>query len=230
VAAHKGPTAPPLASRSSLREQIEVSLRAALITGEIRPGVVYSAPALAERFGVSATPVREAMLDLIKDGMIVAVPNKGFRIVETSDEELDEITELRRLLEVPTVGRIATIITSKQVDHLRAIAGVVNKAAVKGDTMAFVEADRHFHLELLRVGGNTRLVDMVNQLRIRTRLYGLEELAAAGHLGRSSEEHVALLDAVASGDRRSAERIMSQHLGHVRGVWANRHELPQADE
>lgn len=207
-----------------------MSLRAALITGEMRPGMIYSAPVLAERFGVSATPVREAMLDLIKEGMIVAVPNKGFRIVETTDQDLDEMTELRRLLEVPTVGRIATIVTPEQVDHLRAIAGHVMKAAAKGDMTAYVEADRHFHLELLLVGGNARLVDMVNQLRMHTRLYGLEELAAAGHLGRSSEEHLALLDAIEAGDRRGAERIMTQHLGHVRGIWANRHELPLADE
>lgn len=63
-------------------------LRAALVAGEMVPGVTYSAPVLAERFGVSATPVREAMLDLINEGMIVAVPNKGFRIVETTDQDL----------------------------------------------------------------------------------------------------------------------------------------------
>jgi DNA-binding FadR family transcriptional regulator len=63
---------------------------------------------------------------------------------------------------------------------------------------------------------------------MNTRLYGLEELAASGHLGQSSEEHLSLLDALEAGDRRGAERIMAQHLGHVRGIWANRHEQPSA--
>lgn len=226
MTAPEGTGAPPLASRSSLREQIAVSLRAALIAGEMPPGVIYSAPALAKRFGVSATPVREAMLDLIKEGVIAAVPNKGFRIVETTDQDLDEIIELRRLLEVPTVGRIATIITPEKVDHLRAIAERMMKVAAQGDAVAYIEADHQFHLALLRVGGNARLVDMVDQLRMHTHLYGLEELAAAGQLGRSSEEHLALLDALEAGDRRAAARIMAQHLGHERGIWANRHEQP----
>lgn len=217
-----------MASRTSLREQIGVSLRAALVAGDMVPGVTYSAPALAERFGVSATPVREAMLDLINEGMIVAVPNKGFRIVETTDKDLDEMTELRRLIEVPTVGRIAKSITREQVAGLRLIATRIMDAAAKGDIVTYIEADRQFHLELLSVSGNARLVDLVEQLRMNTRLYGLEELAASGHLGQSSEEHLSLLDALETGDRRGAERIMAQHLGHVRGIWANRHEQPSA--
>jgi DNA-binding GntR family transcriptional regulator len=228
VTASSGPLTPPVASRTSLREQIGVSLRAALVAGEMVPGVTYSAPVLAERFGVSATPVREAMLDLINEGMIVAVPNKGFRIVETTDQDLDEMTELRRLIEVPTVGQIAKSITSEQVDGLRLIATRIMDAAAKGDVVTYIEADRQFHLELLRLSGNTRLVDLVDQLRMNTRLYGLEELAASGHLGRSSEEHLTLLDALEAGDRRGAERVMAQHLGHVRGIWANRHEQPSA--
>jgi DNA-binding FadR family transcriptional regulator len=59
---------------------------------------------------------------------------------------------------------------------------------------------------------------------MNTRLYGLEELAASGHLDKSSQEHLELLDALVQGDRRAAERIMARHLGHVRGIWANRHE------
>lgn len=219
-----GPSAPLLASRTSLREQVAASLRASLVAGDMLPGVTYSAPALAERFGISATPVREAMLDLIKEGMVVAVPNKGFRVVDTTDKDLDEMTELRRLVEVPTVGRIAGIITADQLDHLERIATRIAKAAAKGDAVAFIEADREFHLDLLRVAGNERLVDLVDLLRMNTRLYGLEELAARGDLGRSSDEHRELLAALAAHDRRGAERIMARHLGHVRGLWANRHE------
>ncbi|MFZ4511913.1 MAG: GntR family transcriptional regulator, partial [Candidatus Nanopelagicales bacterium] len=95
---------PTIGERTSLRERVAESLRAALVSGRMVPGTTYSIPALAEQFGVSATPVREAMLDLVNEGIMSAVPNKGFRVVELSDAELDQITELRRLLEVPTVG------------------------------------------------------------------------------------------------------------------------------
>ncbi len=73
-----GPALPALGGRGpSYRERVADALRAALIAGELRPGEVYSAPGLATRFGVSATPVREALLDLAKEGLVDVVPNKG---------------------------------------------------------------------------------------------------------------------------------------------------------
>src|SRR5919199_1566442 len=89
------PDLPVLGGRKpSHRERVADALRAALIAGELRPGEVYSAPGLAARFGVSATPVREAMLDLVREGLVDTVPNKGFRVRDLSDRELDEITEM----------------------------------------------------------------------------------------------------------------------------------------
>jgi DNA-binding GntR family transcriptional regulator len=188
------------------------------------PGTTYSIPALAEQFGVSATPVREAMLDLVNEGIMSAVPNKGFRVVELSDAELDQITELRRLLEVPTVGDLAGAIDRAAVRRLRSLADAVGDAARRGDVVGYVEADRELHLALLAEAGNPRLVEMVGRLRDQSRLYGLEQLAAEGVLVDSAAEHMRLIDALESGDRRAAERVMAHHLDHVRGIWASRRE------
>src|SRR6185312_16792620 len=98
---------PDLGSRMSLRQQVTEALRGAVVSGVMEPGELYSAPNLAAMLGVSATPVREAMLDLAKEGLIEAVRNKGFRVIELTDAELDQLTELRSLLEVPTVAAIA---------------------------------------------------------------------------------------------------------------------------
>ena len=76
---------PAVAGRQSLREQVGHALRAALVTGQLKPGEVYSAPGLAAQFGVSATPVREAMLDLAKEGLVEVARNKGFRVVAVGD-------------------------------------------------------------------------------------------------------------------------------------------------
>ena len=95
---------PDFGSRTSLRQQVTEVLRGAVITGAMRPGALYSAPALATRFGISATPVREAMLDLVKEGLIETVRNKGFRVTALTDQELDDITEIRMLIEVPTTA------------------------------------------------------------------------------------------------------------------------------
>jgi DNA-binding GntR family transcriptional regulator len=215
---------PSIGERTSLRERVAESLRAALVSGRMVPGTTYSIPALAEQFGVSATPVREAMLDLVNEGIMSAVPNKGFRVVELSDAELDQITELRRLLEVPTVGELAGAIDRAAIRRLRSLAAAVSDAARRGDVVGYVEADRELHLALLAEAGNPRLVEMVGRLRDQSRLYGLEQLAAEGVLVDSAAEHMRLIDALESGDRRAAERVMAHHLDHVRGIWASRRE------
>ncbi|MGA1088751.1 MAG: GntR family transcriptional regulator [Candidatus Nanopelagicales bacterium] len=213
-----------IGGRTSLRERVAESLRAALVSGRMAPGTTYSIPALAEQFGVSATPVREAMLDLVNEGIVAPVPNKGFRVVELTDAELDQITELRRLLEVPTVGALAGAIDRSSIKRLRSLASEVSDAARRGDVVAYVEADRELHLALLAGAGNPRLVEIVGRLRDQSRLYGLEQLAAEGVLVDSANEHMQLIDALESGDRLAAERVMAHHLDHVRGIWASRRE------
>jgi len=168
--------------------------------------------------------VREAMLDLVNEGIVAPVPNKGFRVVELTDAELDQITELRRLLEVPTVGALAGAIDRSSIKRLRSLASAVSDAARRGDVVAYVEADRELHLALLAGAGNPRLVEIVGRLRDQSRLYGLEQLAAEGVLVDSANEHMQLIDALESGDRLAAERVMAHHLDHVRGIWASRRE------
>ncbi|MEU8577853.1 GntR family transcriptional regulator [Streptomyces asoensis] len=206
---------------SSYRERVADALRAALIAGELRPGEVYSAPALATRFGVSATPVREAMLDLAKEGLVHAVPNKGFRVTEVSDRQLDEYTHVRALIEIPTVVALVRTADPVSLEALRPAAREIVTAAVAGDLIAYVEADTRFHLGLLALAGNTHLVEVVRGLRGRARLYGLTALAASGRLLSSAEEHLELLDALLARDERAVHEVMTRHLGHVRHLWAS---------
>jgi DNA-binding GntR family transcriptional regulator len=211
---------PQLANRRSLRELIAESLRASLVAGQMRPGVVFSAPALAERFGVSATPVREAMIDLAREGLMEPIRNKGFRVTELSDKDLDDITQLRALIEVPTVVQLALVAPVKELQALRPIAHAIVESAAAGDLIAFVEADRRFHLGLLALSGNPRLVVAVRDLRALTRLYGLDQLVRDGRLTASAEEHLELLDALVARDPCATETIMRRHIGHVRGLYA----------
>ncbi|MES4893213.1 GntR family transcriptional regulator [Streptomyces sp. NPDC096012] len=206
--------------RSSFRERVADALRAALIAGELRPGEVYSAPSLAARFGVSATPVREAMLDLAKEGLVDTVPNKGFRVTAVSDRQLDEYTHIRALVEIPTVTGLARTADRVSLEALRPAAREIVTAAVAGDLIAYVEADTRFHLGLLALAGNAHLVEVVADLRKRSRLYGLTALVEAGRLLASAQEHLELLDALLTGDERAVREIMTRHLGHVRGLWA----------
>ncbi|KPI01228.1 GntR family transcriptional regulator [Streptomyces mirabilis] len=206
--------------KSSYRERVADALRAALIAGELRAGEVYSAPTLAARFGVSATPVREAMLDLAKEGLVDTVPNKGFRVTAVSEKQLDEYTHIRALIEIPTTVQLATTADPVSLEALRPAAREIVTAAAAGDLIAYVEADIRFHLGLLALAGNAHLVEVVGDLRKRSRLYGLHALVEAGRLQDSAEEHLELLDALVDRDPEAVRRVMTRHLGHVRGLWA----------
>lgn len=208
----------------SLREQVTRALDAAIVAGELLPGVIYSAPGLAERFGVSATPVREAMLDLVKEGIVEPLRNRGFRVIEMSDEDLDNIAQIRLLIEVPTISQIASLLTPSRVENLAVAAEGIERAAADGDVLEYLDADRRFHVELISAIGNARLTDLVDRLRRQARLFGLKDLAKSGRLMASAREHRVLLDALRVQDIRAAENLMRAHIGHTRGLWAGRQD------
>ncbi|GAB2573048.1 GntR family transcriptional regulator [Streptomyces capparidis] len=210
----------PLARRQNLRDKVRNALRAGIVSGELEPGVVYSAPVLGARFDVSPTPVREAMLDLVGEGLVVSLPNKGFRVTEVSERDLDELAAVRLLLEPPTVRAAVPLVPDADLPRLRELAQDIVAAAEDGDLIGYVEADRVFHLTLLGYAGNRRLVDVVSRLRAQTRLPGLAPLVASGRLRESAAEHHLLLDLVRDRDAEGAEEMTRRHIGHVRGLWA----------
>jgi DNA-binding GntR family transcriptional regulator len=208
--------------RRIMRDEIIETLRAAVISGQLTPNQIYSAPILAEQFGVSPTPVREAMIQLANDGLFESVRNKGFRVREPSDEELDELAELRMLLEVPTVRRLAEIgVPPERIAELRVLAERIESAAAENDLITHLKADLDFHCRLLGLTGNKHLVEMVRSLKARSRIGGLRKLAADGQLVPTAHEHAEILDLIAARDADGAERLMRNHIGHVRGIWAD---------
>lgn len=221
---------PSFRGRRNLRQEITETLRGAVIAGEMTSGVVYSAPSLAEQFGVSPTPVREALLDLAKEGLVEVVRNKGFRVTALSAKELDDITELRALIEPPTVRRITEQgVSAKTIKQLRPLATGIEKAAARRDFIAHVTIDMQFHLALLELAGNPRLLETVRSLRTSSRIYGLRELPDGDALFDSSHEHAELLDLIEAGDANGAEALMRRHIGHVRGIWSEKNIAEDPD-
>lgn len=220
----KTPIIGSLTERTSLRERVTEVLREAMVAGELEPGAIYSAPAIAAKLGVSPTPVREAMMELSREGLVDALRHRGYRIKELSDSALEEISELRALIEVPTVGRVAQMASADDVAELRPIADELNRTAAEGEFQAFIAADMAFHLKLLAIAGNETLVEEVRRLRGMTRLYGLRSLRESNVLLTTAHEHHELLDCIEQNDRDGAETLMGQHLGHIRGVWAGQPE------
>lgn len=214
----------PLTVASNLRGTVEEALAAAIVSGELAPGELLTAPTLGARFGVSATPVREAMLNLQKRGFVEAVRNKGFRVTEVSENDLWEIVRLRQLLEVPPMREIARTIQPVVAGELRGKADAIVLAAAEADIPTYLAADVDFHLSLLKLTGNRRLVEMVRDLRQQTRMVGLSNMVGSDQLSASAAEHHTLMDKLERGDGRGAEQLLHAHIEHVLGWWSGRDE------
>jgi DNA-binding GntR family transcriptional regulator len=210
--------------RPSLRESVAESLTAAIISGALKEGTLYSAPALGAVLGVSATPVREAMMDLTRQGLVETVKNKGFRVTRITEQELDDITQIRLLVEPPIVGRVAGTIAPEEFPRLRDMADRIVAAAKEGDLTEFLAADREFHAAILEFYGNAPLVELATSLRARTRLYGIKSLSESHVLAESAREHHDIVDLLEVGDGRAVEELMQRHIGHARGLWATGQE------
>ncbi|MFI1647078.1 GntR family transcriptional regulator [Streptomyces avidinii] len=199
--------------RHSVRGQVLDALRAALIDGELVPGEIYSGPALGERFGVSATPVREAMQQLALEGAVECLPNRGFRVLSRSPRELAELAEVRALLEVPVMLRLARTVPADAWEALRPAAAATAEAAAAGDLPGYAEADRDFHRAVLRLAGNDQLVQVAEELHRRAQwpLPGAPRVRRAD-LVADAAEHSALLEALIARDLPVVESLVREHF------------------
>ncbi|MGZ3118535.1 GntR family transcriptional regulator [Streptomyces sp. H62] len=214
---HGEPPAPRprvLVQRSSVRGQVLDALRTALVAGELRPGEVYSAPALGERFGVSATPVREAMQQLALEGAVEVVPNRGFRVLERGDRELAELAEVRALIEVPVMLRLARTVPAERWAELRPLAEATVRAASSGCPATYAEADRAFHRAVLALAGNDQLVRIAGDLHRRAQWppAGVPAVRGRADLIADAHEHTALLDALIAGDLDVVRSLVGEHF------------------
>ncbi|MFE2440623.1 GntR family transcriptional regulator [Streptomyces melanosporofaciens] len=199
--------------RHSVRGQILDALREALAGGELIPGEVYSAPVLAERFGVSPTPVREAMQQLAGEGAVEVVPNRGFRVSRRSERDLAELAEVRALLEVPVMLSLAEAIAPERWAGLRPFAEATAAAAMTGDRAAYLESDRTFHQTVLGLAGNQQLVIVADDLHRRAQWpLACGRATRTADLVADAEEHMALLDALVARDLDTVESLTRAHF------------------
>jgi DNA-binding GntR family transcriptional regulator len=198
-----------------LRERVEEALRAALLGGQLKPGVTYTVPSMALRFGVSATPVREALLDLAGEGLVTIRPNKGFRVVTPSIETVVHTANIRRLLEVPATLAAARSVSSIDLDSLRKAARTTERFAGKGDVASYLRADSDFHQAVLAHCGNPVLMELSERLRAQARMHAFPAVLAMGKLEASARDHSQLIEAMAQGDADAISAVVAHHIDHA---------------
>ncbi len=205
-------------TRQTLKDSTEAMIRRALLSGQMKPGEIYSANALASQLGISNSPAREAMMSLVDKGLLELVRNRGFRVVELTPQDKLEVYDLRMLIEVEAVRRAAQLdLDAETIQQLRALAEQTVEFSTHHDVSEYLEVDQSFHSSLVGLVGNRRWLDIVNTLRDQSRVNGFYAyLAEDNGLPTTADEHVAIAEAVISGDAERAAELMARHLDYAK--------------
>jgi len=203
--------APAAEPTTSLRDRVLRRVRSEIVSGHSIPGTMYSVPALAASLGVSTTPVREALLELSRTGLITPMRNRGFRVEPTSLADLNNIFALRDLLERYAMVAIAERRIT-DTGPLRALADEVAAAVRKKDVEGYVETDRAFHQALVARAENPLLTRMIMDLRDEMRLYGIDSPAGRQRQITSVKEHYQLIELAEAGETEAIADLISRHI------------------
>ena len=182
------------------------------------PGSLHSVAELAETLGVSRTPVREALIELASRGMVQFERNRGVRILQTSIHDLEEIFEMRLMLEVPATAQAVARMSPAEIRALRSQLALMEQAAAAGDESRLWTHDRGFHHMLLAASGNRRLADYVDGLRDMVLVQGVTTAGRARSLAAIVAEHEAIFERVAAGDADGAAAAVGAHIEHTRAL------------
>jgi len=177
---------------------------------------ILSDVALAETLHVSRTPVRTALARLESEGLVRKVPGRGWRTLPLTAVDVEEIFDLKEMLEAHAASRAAQIITPAQSAELLGIVSDMEQAAAAGDTARERETDLRFHNLLYHIAGNGRLAQM--QFRLDSQWYRLRRghIMQRGVMQQSTQEHRLLAEAIAAGDAALAGERARQHLRRLR--------------
>lgn len=202
-------------THNDLRRQVVFALRASIMSGELDSDTVYSAATISGKLGVSVTPVREAILDLANAGLVEVVRNRGFRILGVGDGALDEIVQVRQMLEGPAMH----ILTERASDNdLKDLASSVEemKQLSPVQVLQFLHRDHEFHLRLMELTQNSRLVKVTSMLQDQMRLYAIGSKLTQRSIVGAATEHEMILEALIERNAIKAETLMRDHISRVR--------------
>ncbi|HZV55893.1 MAG TPA: GntR family transcriptional regulator [Rhodocyclaceae bacterium] len=207
----------------ALYEQVAERLRARIFAHELAPGAWVDEQTLAEEYGISRTPLREALKVLASEGLVTLKPRRGCYVTELSEQDLDEIFPVMALLE----GRCAQEATSKaseaDIRRLAEIHAELERYAAANDADRFFEANQQFHSTLQELAGNRWLRQLIEETRKFIKLTRRDSLNLEGRLKQSLTEHRGILAAVQRRDANEAGRLMHDHLLSGRAALAKLH-------
>lgn len=199
-----------------LRDVVFQTLRNAILKGEIQPGERLMEIQLAQRLGVSRTPVREAIRKLELEGLAIMIPRRGAIVADITVQDLKDVLELRAALEEMAVQKACDSITDEQMAKLEETSRQFKSSLAGTDLVRCVEADMAFHEVLYEAAGNKRLQQMLLNLREQMYRYRLEYMKDRNMHRLLAEEHDTIYRAIQSKDKEKAGNAMRVHIENQR--------------
>lgn len=195
-----------------LRDVVFNTLRQAILRGELKPGERLMEIALANRLGVSRTPVREAIRMLELEGLVIMIPRKGAQVAQITEQDLNDVLEVRLGMEELAVRFACQRITEAELKELEAAVQQFEKAMSEDDLTALAEADVKFHEIIYDATHNRRLVQIINNIREQMYRYRIEYLKDVESRKTLVKEHYAVWASLKNRDVESAQRHIGVHI------------------
>lgn len=195
-----------------LRDVVFNTLRRAILTGQLKPGERLMEVHLANRLGVSRTPIREAIRKLELEGLVLMIPRRGAEVARITEKSLKDVLEVRRALDVLSAELACERITEEDTKRLWEAYQKFEKAAEEGDASVIAQADVAFHDIIVEAGGNLRLQQLVNNLSEQMYRYRFVYIQEKSRHDNLVAEHREIYESIASRDKERAAGAAQLHI------------------
>jgi DNA-binding GntR family transcriptional regulator len=198
----------PIERHQTLREKILETIRDAILKGSLKPGERVSEPELAERFGISRTPIREAFRQLESEGYLEVIPRRGAVVASLSERDVVEFYSIKSILEGHAARIAAERLSDRDLDRLEAINAKLAQIAGDGDVKSFFRVHNEFHDLFIKASGNDKLAELINHLLLKFNRLRLASLSQPGRMDISVQEHRKIIEAFRKHDGDQAENLV----------------------
>ncbi|MDE6312884.1 MAG: GntR family transcriptional regulator [Lachnospiraceae bacterium] len=195
-----------------LRDVVFHTLRQAILKGELKPGERLMEIQLAQRLGVSRTPIREAIRKLELEGLVLMIPRKGAEVAKLTEKSMQDVLEVRRALEELAIQLACGRITKEEVQELENKKREFKEIIGGQEVVAMAEADEAFHTVIYKATKNEKLIYILNNLREQMYRYRVEYLKDKSIHPTILQEHEEIVNAVRRRDGKGAVQAISTHI------------------
>ena len=195
-----------------LRDVVFNTLRQAILTGELKPGERLMEIHLADKLGVSRTPIREAIRKLELEGLVTMIPRKGAEVAQITEKSMNDVLEVRRSMDALCVELACERITDEETEQLRQACVAFETAVKTRDVKKIAQADVELHDIIVKATGNQRLVQLINNLSEQMYRYRFEYIKDVSQHQRLIEEHRVIYESILKKDRETASQAARVHI------------------